>query len=79
MRYWSILARIQRLMTNKITSDVTVDLCVRISINSTWGEHTTIAQVHNQARKEAELTIKKALSGKVKILDGMTLNVFSKI
>ena len=62
----------------KISSEVTVDLCVRIRINSIWGEDTTIAQVHRQAQEEAERIIKKALTDKVKILEGITLNVFSQ-
>ena len=65
-------------MTRKISSEVTVDLQVRIRIDSIWGEDTTIAQIHRQAKEEAERTIKQALKGKVRILDGTTLNVFSR-
>ncbi len=64
-------------MAKKISSEVTVDLSVRVRVNSTWGEDTTIAQVHRQAKEEAELIIKKALTNKVRILEGETINVFS--
>ncbi len=66
-------------MAKKISSEVTVELSVRVLVNAAWGENCTIAQVHNQAREEAEYIIKKALSNKVRILDGETLNVFTSI
>ena len=65
-------------MSRKVSSEVTVDLSVRIRLNSTWGENTTIAQVHMQAKEEAEFIIKKALTNKVRILSGETINVFSR-
>jgi len=64
-------------MDAKIISEVTVDLSVRIRVASSWGENTTIAQVHRQAKEEAERIVKKALTDKVAILKGATLNVFS--
>lgn len=66
-------------MANKITSEVTVDLRVRVIVNSTWGKDCTIDQVCRQAKEEAEFIIKKALTNKVRILEGETINVFSKI
>ena len=66
-------------MKDKISSQVTVDLSVRVCVDSTWGEKTTIAQVHRQAKEEAERIVKKALAGKVRILEGETVNVFSQV
>ena len=66
-------------MNKKISSEVTVDLQVRVLVDSTWGENTTLAQIHRQAKEEAEYIVKKALTNKVRILEGTTLNVFSQI
>ena len=63
-------------MNKKIKSDVSVDLRVRVIVNSTWNENTTLAQIHRQATEEAEYIIKKALTNKVRILEGETINVF---
>lgn len=65
-------------MVTKISSEVTVDLSVRVRVNSTWGESTTIAQVHRQAKEEAEAIIKKALKDKVRIMESLTVNIFSQ-
>lgn len=65
-------------MANKISSDVTVNLTIQVRVNSTWGEDTTLAQIHKQAVKEAGFTIKKALTDKVRILTGSTINVLCK-
>jgi hypothetical protein len=63
---------------NKITSDVSVTLTVQVRVNSTWNENTTLAQIHRQAKEEAEFIIKKALTGKAQILKGATITVLCK-
>lgn len=65
-------------MTNKITSDVAVNLTVQVRVNSSWGQDTTLAQIHRQAKEEAEFIIKKALTGKAQILKGGTITVLCK-
>ena len=65
-------------MTIEIQSSITVDMTVRVCVSATWSEDATIKQVHRDAKQEAESIIKKALTGKAAILDGQTVNVFSK-
>jgi len=65
-------------MAIKVQSEITVDLTVRVSIGANWGENATLKQVHRDAKAEAERVVKKALAGKVAILDGKTVNVFSR-
>ena len=65
-------------MKTKIQSEITVDMTVRVSVDSVWSEEATLKQVHRDAKESAERTIKKALAGKVVVLDGKTVNVFSK-
>lgn len=65
-------------MSNKVTSQVTVDLSVRLSIDDAWREETTIAQVQKQAKKAAEEVIRVGLAGRAKILDYNAVNIFSE-
>lgn len=65
-------------MPNKAESQVTLDLRLRLIINESWGEDTTIAQVQRQAQKAADDVIRKALMGNAEILDCDTVNIFSK-
>ena len=65
-------------MTTEIKSTISVDVKIRVVVNTNWGENTSIKHVHDEAKRQAECVIKKALCDKAKIVGQKTVNIFSE-